>query len=100
MTDTLLQLDAEACQDVPEIARIEGPKRRVILRRAKYMVLDELHRGERDTTTIEERVTEKLKADPVVGSIIAIIAVAVLSGLIQWLIKKLLDNWFSEVDDA
>lgn len=100
MTETTEQLESAACEAMPELTRLEGARRRVLIRRARYMVLDELHKGNRDPQSIEEEVTTKLKADPVVGSLVAIIAIALLSGFIQWLIKRILDRWFPEEDDS
>jgi len=100
VSETLDQLESDALASQPELSRLEAKPRRALVRRAKYMVLDEITKGNRDPQSIEEIVTTRLKADPAVGSLVAIIAIAVLSGFIQWLIKRILDRWFPEHDDA
>lgn len=100
MSETLEELVEDAEYAGYGFKELTPKERFVLFRRTKYMVLDELHRGNRDTDSIVEIVTTRLKADPTVGSLVTIIAIAVLSGFIQWLIKRLLDRWFTEVDDA
>jgi hypothetical protein len=100
VTESVAQLEQAAHDEGFSFTELTPKERFVLFRRSRYMVLDEIHKGSRDVESIAEAVITKLKADPVVGSLVTIIAIAVLSGFIQWLIKRILDRWFPEVDDA
>ena len=53
--------------------------------------------GEKDAEKIAQEVQAELMQDSEFGSIMLIIGLAVLSAIIQWIVKKLLDNWFKDV---
>lgn len=53
--------------------------------------------GEKDAEKIAQEVQTELMRDEEFGSIVLIIGLAVLSAIIQWVIKKLLDHWFKDV---
>ena len=100
MTDTLEQLESAACLEVPDIAGIPAAKRRVLMRRAKYMVLDAIHAGERDPEKIAATVDGRLQADRVTSVILTTVLLAVLSAFVQWLVLYLLKRREPDVDDA
>jgi hypothetical protein len=93
-------LDEGAEGHYPEWGKVERRHRRATIRNIRRLSMRRIATGEQDASKIAQEVQAELMQDSEFGSIIVIIGIAVLSGIIQWIVKKLLDNWFSEVDDA
>jgi hypothetical protein len=53
--------------------------------------------GEKDAEKIAQEVQAELMQSDEFNSIVLIIGLAVLSAIIQWVVKKLLDHWFKDV---
>lgn len=100
MSESITELDDCCLASFPDMGAITGHDRRILIRRARYRILDEIARGERDVEKITATVIGHMQADPVVGSLLTIIALAVLTAFIQWLVKRLLDRWFREHDEG
>jgi hypothetical protein len=99
LTETTEEIESAACHAVSGFASIEGAKRRVIIRRARYMVLDRIHAGERDPIKIHASVMDSLQADRVTGPLLTIVLFAVVSAAVEWLVKYLLDKLRNEEPD-
>lgn len=96
MTDTTSELDAQVVAAIPQLATTAGHSRRTVIRAIRRSAMRKITAGKTDADQIAAEVMEDLKADPNVGAILTIIAIAVLSGLVQWIVKRLLDNWIAE----
>jgi len=90
-------LDEGACGHYPEWEKVAGHQRRSIIRKARRIATQRIAAGQRDAETIAQEVQAELMQDSEFGSIMLIIGLAVLSAIIQWVVKKLLDHWFKDV---
>lgn len=93
-------LDEGAEGHYPEWGKVERRQRRSTIKNIRRLSMRRIAAGEQDAEKIAREVQAELMQDSEFGSIVLIIGLAVLSGIIQWIVKKLLDNWFSGADDA
>lgn len=96
MTETTSELDRQVVAAIPQLATTAGHRRRTLIRATRRSAMRKIAAGKTDADQIAAEVMEDLKADPAASAILTIIAIAVLSGLVQWIVKRLLDNWFAE----
>lgn len=90
-------LDKDAQGHYPEWSKVEGHRRRSTIRNIRRLAMRRIAAGEKDAEKIAQEVQAELMQDSEFGSIMLIIGLAVLSAIIQWIVKKLLDNWFKDV---
>lgn len=90
-------LDKDAQGHYPEWSKVEGHRRRSTIRNIRRLAMRRIAAGEKDAEKIAQEVQAELMQDSEFGSIMLIIGLAVLSAIIQWVVKKLLDNWFKDV---
>ena len=90
-------LDKDAQGHYPEWSKVEGHRRRSTIRNIRRLAMRRIAAGEKDAEKIAQEVQAELMQDSEFGSIMLIIGLAVLSAIIQWIVKKLLDNWFKAV---
>ncbi len=101
MTDSDTKLARGAVRAFPVMGKVEGRTCLALIRKIRKSALKRIANGERDAQTIAAQVETELLQDNEVGSILVIIGIAILSGVIQWIVKQLLDNWWNrEPDDA
>ena len=90
-------LDKDAQGHYPEWSKVEGHRRRSTIRNIRRLAMRRIAAGDKDAEKIAQEVQAELMQDSEFGSIMLIIGLAVLSAIIQWIVKKLLDNWFKDV---
>jgi hypothetical protein len=100
LSDTTTVLDNDAVIAFPVMGKVEGHSRRAMIRKARKLAAKRIAGGNRNAQSVAEEVQTELMADSEVGSILTIIGIAILSALIEWIVKKLLDRWTLEHDDA
>ena len=91
---TTSDLDADACGHYPEFSKVEGFRRRTLVRDIRRLATQRMVKGMRDAQTIAEEVQSELMTKEEFNSIVVIIGLAVLSAIIQYVVKKLLERWF------
>lgn len=70
---------------------VESQKRRRMIRRIVTEVEADLYKGERNPDMLEH--TGMQVADKEFGSIIVIIGIAILTELVRYIVRKLLERW-------
>ena len=98
MTDlynTTSYLDTGACGTYPEFEKVSGQARRSLIRRIRILSMRRISAGAKDPQSIAEEVQTELMQSDEFSNIVLIIGLAVASAIIQWIVKKLLDRWFS-----
>ena len=90
-------LDKDAQGHYPEWSKVEGHRRRSTIRNIRRLAMRRIAAGEKDAEKIAQEVQTELMQSDEFNSIMLIIGLAVLSAIIQWVVKKLLDNWFKDV---
>ena len=90
-------LDEGAQGHYPEWGKVEGHRRRSLIRNIRRLGMRRIAAGEKDAEKIAQEVQAELMQDSEFGSIVLIIGLAVLSAIIQFIVKKLLDHWFKDV---
>ena len=90
-------LDKDAQGHYPEWSKVEGHRRRSTIRNIRRLAMRRIAAGDKEAEKIAKEVQAELMQDSEFGSIMLIIGLAVLSAIIQWIVKKLLDNWFKDV---
>lgn len=88
------ELDRGAKGYYPEWGKVDGHARRTVIRNIRRLSMRRITAGEKDIETIAQEVQAELMQDSEFGSIMLIIGLAVLSAIIQYIVKKLLENWF------
>jgi len=91
------ELDTGACGHYPEWGKVEVQRRNRVIRNIRRLAMRRIAAGDKDVDIIAREVQAELLADEEFGSIMLIIGLAVLSAIIQWVVKKLLDHWFKDV---
>lgn len=87
-------LDKSAQGHYPEWGKVDGHRRRSTIRSIRRLSMRKIAAGDRDAEKIAQEVQAELMQDSEFGSIMLIIGLAVLSAIIQYIVKKLLENWF------
>lgn len=90
-------LDKDAQGHYPEWSKVEGHRRRSTIRNIRRLAMRRIAAGDKDAEKIAQEVQTELMQSDEFNSIMLIIGLAVLSAIIQWVVKKLLDNWFKDV---
>lgn len=90
-------LDKDAQGHYPEWSKVEGHRRRSTIRNIRRLAMRRIAAGDKDAEKIAQEVQTELMQSDEFNSIMLIIGLAVLSAIIQWIVKKLLDNWFKDV---
>lgn len=75
----------------PKLRFVESQKRRRLVRRIVTEVEADLYKGERDFGTLEH--TGVQVADKEFNSILVIIGIAILTELVRYIVRKLLERW-------
>lgn len=96
--DTLVSTTTAATTAFPRLGELAGDTRRRLVRRIRYAAIDQIKAGVTEPAAIRAAVLAKLEAGSDFGSILAILGVAVLTALVEWIVKRLLDRWAKEGD--
>lgn len=96
--DCLVTMTTAAAAEFPRLAVLTGESRRRLVRRMRYASIDAIRAGETDPAKIRDAVLTKLQAGGDFGNLIAILGVAVLTAIVEWIVKRLLDRWLREGD--
>lgn len=88
------ELDRGAKGYYPEWGKVDGHARRTTIRNIRRLAMRRITAGEQDAEKIAQEVQAELMQDSEFGSIMLIIGLAVLSAVIQFIVKRLLENWF------
>jgi len=91
------ELDTGARAYYPEFGKVEVARRNRVIRNIRRLAMQRIAAGEKDAEKIAQEVQAELMQDSEFGSIVLIIGLAVLSAIIQFIVKKLLDHWFKDV---
>lgn len=93
--NTTTDLDLAACGTYPEFEKVPGHQRRSLVRSIRRLAMRRISAGATDPESIAEEVRTELMQTDEFSSIVLIIGLAVASAVIQWVVKKLLDKWFT-----
>ena len=88
-----MQFDAERA--FPALADLPKLTRHRLIRRIRYKAINERRSGETDPTKIRDACLQHVQKSAEFGSIIAVISIAVLTALVEWAVKRILDRWFA-----
>lgn len=75
----------------PKLRFVESQKRRRMVRRIVTEIEADLYKGERNPNMLEH--TGMQTADKEFNSILVIIGIAILTELIRYIVRKLLERW-------
>lgn len=75
----------------PKLRFVESQKRRRLVRRMVTEVEADLYSGQRNPDMLEH--TARQTAEKEFGSIIVIIGLAILTELVRYIVRKLLERW-------
>lgn len=91
--DSLVSMTCQAEQRFPELLGLSGEQRRSVVRRIRYAVIDGIKAGETDPVALRDAALKKLELRSDFGSLLSILGIAVLTALVEWVVKRMLDRW-------
>lgn len=91
----LISLTCDCRERFPKMSALSGPQQRRLVRLVRYCVIDQVKAGEKDATIIRDACLNKVQQQKEFGSLVALLTIAVLTSIVEYVVRKLLERWFT-----